>query len=159
MRLTIETASPEETARLGEILGELAAAGDALGISGDLGAGKTQLVRGLARGLDIEPALIYSPSFTLVAEHEGRLRLHHIDLFRLDEPVSASDEREIGLTEYLESDGVTAIEWHRKLDRSATAWTAEIDIEVGDGSRRRIVLSAKTPRGELLLEALGARWR
>jgi len=159
MRLTIDTASPEETARLGQVLGELATAGDAVGISGDLGAGKTQLVRGLARGLDIEPALIYSPSFTLVAEHEGRLRLHHIDLFRLDEPVSASDEEEIGLTEYLESEGVTAVEWHRRLGRGAVAWTAEIDIEVGDGDRRRIVLSAETERGERWLDAVGSGWR
>src|SRR5438105_3506065 len=114
MRLEIETADPEETARLGEAIGRLLRAGDVVGISGDLGAGKTQLVRGVGRGLDIDPALIYSPSFTLVAEHEGRLRLNHIDLFRLGEPVSASDEEEIGLAEYLTTSGITAVEWHRK---------------------------------------------
>jgi tRNA threonylcarbamoyladenosine biosynthesis protein TsaE len=159
MRLAIDTTSAEETGHFGTVLGELAAPHDVIGISGDLGAGKTQLVRGLARGLDIDPALIYSPSFTLVAEHEGRLRLHHIDLFRLDEPVSASDEEEIGLAEYLESAGITAVEWHRKLRRPPTAWTAEIDIEVGEGNRRTIVLSSSSMRGERLLGELQRRWR
>ena len=83
MLLEIDSRDAEQTVRLGAALGALLRAGDVIGISGDLGAGKTQLVRGLARGLDIDPELIYSPSFTLVAEHEGRLRLNHIDLFRL----------------------------------------------------------------------------
>jgi len=159
MRLEIETADPDETARLGEAIGRLARAGDVVGISGDLGAGKTQLVRGLARGLDIDPALIYSPSFTLVAEHEGRLRLNHIDLFRLDEPVAASDEEEIGLAEYLTTSGITAVEWHRKLDRPASTWALEIDIEVGEGSRRTIRLSPASPRGQELVGELRRRWR
>ena len=159
MRRTFETSSPDETFRLGAALGRALAGGEVIGLAGDLGAGKTQLVRGLARGLDIDPALIYSPSFTLVAEHEGRLRLNHIDLFRLDEPVAASDEEEIGLAEYLTTSGITAVEWHRKLDRPASTWALEVDIEVGEGSRRTIRLSPASPRGQELVGELRRRWR
>ena len=98
MRRAIETASPEETSRLGTALGRALRGGEVIGLSGDLGAGKTQLVRGLAAGLDLPPDVIYSPSFTLVAEHEGRLRLNHIDLFRLGEPVEERDEERSGST-------------------------------------------------------------
>ena len=159
MLLQIDSGGAEETARLGASLGQLLCGGDVLGISGDLGAGKTQLVRGLARGLDIDPQLIYSPSFTLVAEHEGRLRLNHIDLFRLGEPVAASEEEEIGLAEYLTPSGVTAVEWHRKLARAAATWSLEIDIEVRDASRREVRLSATSARGETLLGELRRKWR
>ncbi|HSD10239.1 MAG TPA: tRNA (adenosine(37)-N6)-threonylcarbamoyltransferase complex ATPase subunit type 1 TsaE, partial [Candidatus Binatia bacterium] len=102
MRLRLESRSVAETLRTGEAVGRLLRGGEVVGIAGDLGAGKTELVRGLARGLDLEPDVIYSPSFTLVAEHEGRLRLNHIDLFRLGEHVEPSEEREIGLEEYLD---------------------------------------------------------
>jgi tRNA threonylcarbamoyladenosine biosynthesis protein TsaE len=154
MRLRIESGSAAQTLRIGTALGRLLRGGDVVGIAGDLGAGKTQLVRGLARGLDLEPDVIYSPSFTLVAEHEGRLRLNHIDLFRLGEHVERSEEQEIGLEEYLAPSGVTAIEWHRKLDRPRAAWTLEVDIEAGEGDRRTIRLEGQEPRGREILEAL-----
>src|SRR5260221_13383063 len=115
MLQTVETRSPEETFRFGAALGRLLRGGEVIGLSGDLGAGKTQLVRGLAQGLDIASDLIYSPSFTLVAEHEGRLRLNHIDLFRLGEHVERQDEDEIVLGDYLSPSGVTAVEWYEKL--------------------------------------------
>src|SRR5215475_10900990 len=119
MLLRVESGSAADTQRIGEILGLHVQAGDVVGLSGDLGAGKTQLVRGLAEGLDLPPDVIYSPSFTLVAEHEGRIRLNHIDLFRLGEPVEERDEEEIGLGDYLSPGGVTAIEWHEKLAGAA----------------------------------------
>ena len=154
MLLEIDSRDAEQTVRLGAALGALLCAGDVIGISGDLGAGKTQLVRGLARGLDLEADVIYSPSFTLVAEHEGRLRLNHIDLFRLGERVERSEEQEIGLEEYLAPSGVTAIEWYRKLDRPTAAWTLEIDIEAVEGDRRTIGLEGRDGRGKEILEAL-----
>lgn len=154
MRLEIESRSPEETFRLGRALGRLLVGGEVLGFGGDLGAGKTQLVRGLAQGLDIDPDVIYSPSFTLVAEHEGRLRLHHIDLYRLGERVRASDEEEIGLTEYLAPVGVTAIEWYRKLDKPSAVWSLEIDIAVHDGDHRTITIVGRGERAARILAAL-----
>lgn len=155
--LELESGSPEETLRLGRILGQGLRAGDVLGIDGDLGAGKTQLVRGLAGGLDIDPDVVYSPSFTLVAEHDGRLRLNHIDLFRLGEPVARADEDEIGLGDYLDPAGVTAIEWYRKLGERSGTWSLEIEIEIGQGNERTIRLSARTPRGKEILDELRRR--
>ncbi|MBI2962369.1 MAG: tRNA (adenosine(37)-N6)-threonylcarbamoyltransferase complex ATPase subunit type 1 TsaE [Deltaproteobacteria bacterium] len=154
MRLEIESRSPEQTFRLGCALGRLLTGGEVLGLSGELGAGKTQLVRGLAQGLDIDPDVIYSPSFTLVAEHDGRLRLNHIDLFRLGERVEQSDEEEIGLTEYLVPAGVTVIEWYRKLDKPPAAWSLEIDLAVHEGERRTITLEGRGERAARMLDAL-----
>jgi len=100
--------SPAETESLGERWGHAAQTGLVIGLSGDLGAGKTQLVKGLARGLGIA-ARVHSPTFTLLNEYGGgRLRLFHLDLYRLEtrgQMVSA------GLEEFLQPDGVTVIEW------------------------------------------------
>ena len=159
MLLEVESRSAADTFRIGEALGRLLEPGDVLGLSGDLGAGKTELVRGLARGLDIDPDVIYSPSFTLVAEHEGRLRLNHIDLFRLGEPVSLQEEEEIGLTDYLSPSGVTAVEWHRKLRARAGAWTLEVEIALGEGDRRSLGLEGEGPRAAAILGVLERSWR
>src|SRR5262249_45366868 len=109
--------------------------------------------------LDIDPDVIYSPSFTLVAEHEGRLRLNHIDLFRLGEPVSSREEEEIGLTEYLFPVGVTAVEWHRKLGSLSRAWTLQANFVIGSGDRRTVVFEGHGPRAEAMLGALETTWR
>jgi tRNA threonylcarbamoyladenosine biosynthesis protein TsaE len=154
MPLRIESRSVTETLDVGDAVGRSLRGGEVVGIAGDLGAGKTELVRGLARGLDLEPDVIYSPSFTLVAEHEGRLRLNHIDLFRLAEPVELGEEREIGLEEYLAPGGVTVIEWYRKLDRPKKTWTLEIEIEAGEGDLRTIRFEGSEGRGREILEAV-----
>lgn len=100
--------SPAETEALGETWGRAAERGRVIGLCGDLGAGKTQLVKGLARGLGIS-ARVQSPSFTLVNVYSGgRLTLFHLDLFRLDTPGQIAAA---GLEEYLEPAGVTVIEW------------------------------------------------
>lgn len=159
MRRTIETASPEETVGVGAALGRSLRGGDVIGLGGDLGAGKTQLVRGIAAGLDLSPDVIYSPTFTLVAEHEGRVRLNHIDLFRLGDHEARSDEEEIGLGEYLAPAGVTVIEWHRRLAGPPFRWTLEIEIEVHEGERRALVLTGEGRRAEEILRALEQAWR
>jgi len=101
--------SPEETAALGEAWGRAAQPGWVIGLTGDLGAGKTQLVKGLARGLGIT-ARVQSPTFVLVHEYNGgRLPLHHLDLYRLDTPDQIA---RAGLEEYLlKPDGVVVVEW------------------------------------------------
>ncbi len=101
--------SPEETAALGEQWGRDAAPGWLVGLSGDLGAGKTQLVKGLARGLGIQ-GRIHSPTFALVNEYnDGRLPLAHLDLYRLDTPEQIHGA---GLEEYFRSPpGVVVVEW------------------------------------------------
>jgi tRNA threonylcarbamoyladenosine biosynthesis protein TsaE len=104
--------SPAETERLGEGWGRRAAPGWVIGLSGDLGAGKTRLVQGLARGLGVQ-APILSPTFALVNEYrEGRLPLFHLDLYRLD---TLEDILAVGLDEYLwRLDGVTVVEWFER---------------------------------------------
>jgi tRNA threonylcarbamoyladenosine biosynthesis protein TsaE len=106
---TIASNSPEETLRLGEQWGHEAKPGWVIGLTGDLGAGKTQLVKGIARGLGISTR-IQSPTFTLVHEYrDGRLPLYHIDLYRLDTPEQVVAA---GLEPYFfQTDGVTVIEW------------------------------------------------
>jgi tRNA threonylcarbamoyladenosine biosynthesis protein TsaE len=101
--------SPEETAALGEQWGRDAKPGCVIGLTGDLGAGKTQLVKGIARGLGIT-ARIQSPTFALVNEYrEGRLPMAHLDLYRLDTPQQILSA---GLEEYFANPpGVTVIEW------------------------------------------------
>jgi tRNA threonylcarbamoyladenosine biosynthesis protein TsaE len=104
--------SPAETEALGERWGRAAQAGLVLALSGDLGAGKTQLVKGLARGLGVT-ARVHSPTFTLVNEYAGgRLRLFHLDLYRLETPAQL---RSAGVEEYLQPDGVAVIEWAERL--------------------------------------------
>lgn len=136
--------SPAQTAALGEEWGRAAESGLVLGLSGDLGAGKTQLVKGLARGLGIT-ARIQSPTFALVNVHAGgRLPLFHLDLYRLEtrEQIVAA-----GLEEYLKPAGVTVIEWAERLaddDRKpGTGPLARlyrrVRIEIVSETERRIV--------------------
>jgi tRNA threonylcarbamoyladenosine biosynthesis protein TsaE len=100
--------SPAETAALGEQWGRAAESGLVIGLSGDLGAGKTQFVKGLARGLGVA-ARVQSPTFALVNIYAGgRLTLFHLDLYRLDTPEQIAAA---GLEEYLQPAGVTVIEW------------------------------------------------
>ena len=119
-------------------------AGDVLLLEGDLGAGKTAFVRGLAAGLGADPDEVSSPTFTLVHEYRGgRLTLYHADLYRLKQV----ETEELGLEEQSVAAGVVAIEWPDRLTRPIPgAWIVEIEI-VGETSRRISV----TPSGSLAL--------
>ncbi len=102
--------SPEETQKLGRRIGELAVAGDAFLLVGELGAGKTCLTQGIAWGLDINEYTL-SPSFVIMRELYGRLPLYHIDLYRLDR---LEESVELGLDDYLYGRGVCVVEWAEK---------------------------------------------
>ena len=123
--------SPAETEALGETWGREAGNGWVLGLSGELGAGKTQLVRGLARGLGCSDR-VHSPTFTLVNIYGGgRLRLFHLDLYRLEtrEQIIAA-----GLEEYLNPAGVTVIEWAERWFDPKGPWSA---VRHQDGCTQR----------------------
>ena len=108
--------SPEETQALGERWGRDAAAGLVIGLSGDLGAGKTQLAKGVARGLGVTER-VHSPTFTLVNQYTGgRLPFFHVDLYRLDTPEQIIAA---GLEEYFRPAGVSVIEWAERWPRPA----------------------------------------
>lgn len=110
------------------------AAGDILLLSGNLGAGKTAFVRGLAEGLGIEPGEVSSPTFTLVHEYRGgRLTLYHVDLYRLDRAAT----EDLGLEELGVADGVLALEWPDRLVHDLHPAT-RVDIEIVDDTTRRI---------------------
>ena len=133
--------SPAETEALGEKFGRAAGRGLVLALSGDLGAGKTQLVKGLARGLGVT-ARVHSPTFTLVNEYSGgRLKLFHLDLYRLETPAQILSA---GIEEFLSPDGVAVIEWaERMLQRGALSAESgtlrRVNIEIVDDQTRRII--------------------
>jgi tRNA threonylcarbamoyladenosine biosynthesis protein TsaE len=128
------TNSDAETAALGRELAITLRAGDIVLLAGDLGAGKTAFVRGLAEGLGIDPRDVTSPTFTIVQEHRnGRLPLFHVDLYRL----KSIEVDDLGLDETTLAGGITAIEWPERLPRPFEG-AVRVSIEHGDGDLRTI---------------------
>ena len=126
----------EDTEQLAQALAGELRAGDVVLLSGPLGAGKTAFVRGLARGLGVDPDEVSSPTFTLIHEYRGgRLRLFHADLYRLGRAGAA----ELGLDELGIEDGVLAIEWPDRLGHGFKA-AIEVAIEIVDETSRRITV-------------------
>lgn len=139
MSAAYTTRSEQETATVASGLAKELRAGDILLLSGNLGAGKTAFVRGLAEGLGIDPREVSSPTFTLVHEYRGgRLALYHVDLYRLDR--AATDD--LGLEELGVRDGVLAIEWPDRLTH-ALEGARQIRIEIVDDTTRRIGFDEK----------------
>jgi tRNA threonylcarbamoyladenosine biosynthesis protein TsaE len=131
-----QSRSEQDTAAMGRELGSTLAAGDVVLLHGDLGAGKTAFVRGLAEGLGVDSQEVSSPTFTLVQEYRGgRLPLFHVDLYRLNDPREIDD---LGLDEIAE-DGVLAIEWAERAPRPPRQ-AIRIRIEHAGESERRIVI-------------------
>ncbi len=108
--LNLNSQSPEQTRLLGSYLGELAQKADVFLLVGELGAGKTCLVQGIAHGLAVKE-YAFSPSFVILREYHGRLPLYHIDFYRLDDIDEIAD---LGLEEYFYGDGVCVVEWAEK---------------------------------------------
>ena len=129
--------SPADTEALGEKFGRDAKSGLVIALSGDLGAGKTQFVRGLARGLGIS-GRVHSPTFTLVNEYGGgRLRLFHLDLYRLETPGQILSA---GIEEFLKPDGVSVIEWAERIYdlRMTIHDLKKVKIEIMSETERKI---------------------
>jgi tRNA threonylcarbamoyladenosine biosynthesis protein TsaE len=134
----IETAGEDETASAGEHLAGRLRPGDVVLLFGQLGAGKTAFVRGLARGLGASPDDVSSPTFTIIQEYAGRVTLYHVDLYRLD----GAEVRDLGLEELVSADGIVAIEWAERWDgRPDDAIEVRL-TEAGD-ERRRIEITAR----------------
>ena len=113
---------PAATRAIGRALGREAAPGTLIALVGELGAGKTQLAKGVAEGLDV-PTVVNSPTFVLMNEHVGRLRLYHVDAYRLGAPEEAA---EAGLIDDRQADGVVVIEWADRL----TGWLPPDRLEI-----------------------------
>ena len=142
--------SPGTTRALGARLGAAAAPGDVIALVGPLGAGKTELARGIARGLGVaEP--VTSPTFILVAEHAGRLPLFHVDCYRLD---GAEDALAAGILDDRAAEGVTVIEWAERLGAALPAGRLDVAIDGTGDAPRALVLRATDARHARLLGAL-----
>lgn len=146
--LEIETVGEEETEALGERLASCLVPGDVLALTGELGAGKTCLVRGLARGLGVDETTVASPSFTLINEYEGRLPLVHLDCYRLLTPETVA---ELGLDDYWAGEGVLAIEWAERVP-GLPEERLHVSIEWLDETRRRFRLKAGGELGRRLMK-------
>jgi tRNA threonylcarbamoyladenosine biosynthesis protein TsaE len=138
---TITTSSEAETTEAGERLGRTLNAGDVVLLYGDLGAGKTAFVRGLARGLDANPDDVSSPTFTIVQEYRGRTTLYHVDLYRL-EPAEIDD---LGLEDLVCGDGIVAIEWAERWKGRPDDVTEVWLEEAGDERRHVRIRAGLTP--------------
>ena len=111
--MVIHTQSATETVQIGKRIGKLLRAGDVIALFGELGSGKTHLVKGLAAGIEVKRShRIASPSFTFIHEYQGRIPFFHVDLFRLTTEEEAMD---LGLEEYFVRGGATAIEWADRI--------------------------------------------
>ena len=130
----IVTKSPRETQQLGERIGRSLKPDDILALSGDLGAGKTTLIQGIAKGLGIKD-YVTSPTFTLINEFKGRLNFYHIDLYRLED---ACDAEDIAIEEYFTKGGVTAIEWADKIKELLPEGSIKIGLRIKSDNEREI---------------------
>jgi tRNA threonylcarbamoyladenosine biosynthesis protein TsaE len=139
----VETRSAEQTRDFAAKLAEAARAGDRLALLGPLGAGKTQFAKGFAVGLGVSE-VVNSPSFTLMAEYEGRLPLFHQDLYRLN------DAEEIlggGLVDERQEEGVTLIEWGERLPRALDPRRVIVRFAVGEEDQRLLTVETAGTEG------------
>jgi tRNA threonylcarbamoyladenosine biosynthesis protein TsaE len=132
------TASAAETEDVAERLGRAFCGGEVVLLSGELGAGKTAFVRGLARGLGCDPDEVASPTFVLLTSYPGRLTLHHADLYRLG---GQGDDRELGLDELPGADGVLAVEWAERLSFRPWSRAWRVGLAHGGGDVRHVTVS------------------
>ncbi len=153
-RLTITTSSAARTRALGRRLAKLLRPGDVVLLQGELGAGKTTLAQGVGAGLKVEEP-VTSPSFVLLARHEGPVPLYHADLYRLTEP---EEVEELALAEQA-ADGVLLVEWPERASEALPAEHLLVAIDEVDGAPdvRRITVVANGPGYRRVLDGLSAR--
>ena len=138
--------SPEATFRLGEAIGRCLNKGDIIALSGELGSGKTCFTQGLAKGLDVLAGYnVTSPTFTLLNEYPGRIRLYHLDVYRLSGP---RDIEEIGYEDYFYGPGVIVIEWAEKVERLVPDYGIWIHFRHLEENTREIIISGPEDRLE-----------
>lgn len=147
-QVIIQSNSATQTIRLGKSIGKRLRAGDVVALEGELGAGKTQFIKGLALGAGVgESIYVSSPSFTLINEYPGKVLFYHIDLFRLENQKEAEG---LGLEDYFQGEGITAIEWADRIPRLLPKETLTIHILYTGKNTRSIRITAKGKRYENL---------
>ena len=136
MKLNIQTKTPEETELAGKALAKSLVAGAVIAMYGELGAGKTAFVRGMARGLR-SPSRVTSPTFTIVNEYEGSLPLFHFDMYRLG---SADELFDIGWDDYLARGGICVVEWSENVSKAFDGSEIRVTIKKTGENERSITI-------------------
>ncbi len=150
--LTFVTHGPEETYLVGKKLGENLRPGDVVALTGELGAGKTCLTQGIARGVGIpEEYRITSPTFTLINEYPGRFALYHMDMYRLS---GIKDLAEIGYDASLYEKGVVVVEWAEKIHEMLPEETIFVSLTYEEENKRQIAFSGKGERLADIMKAM-----
>ena len=136
--MTFTTANAEETIKLGEKIARRLKPGDLVALSGELGAGKTTLVKGMAKGLGVKNyRYVNSPSFVLVKEYKGKIPLFQFDIYRLN---NLKDIEDIGYEDYLARDGVVVIEWSGKMARILPKKRLNVALKIKSPGKRTIAI-------------------
>ena len=153
--MTLTSNSPEQTVRIGAMIGQVCQPGDAFALCGPLGAGKTQLVKGIAEGLEVsDPAGVTSPTFVLAQRYQGRLHLWHVDAYRLS---SADQMWDIGFDEMCASGGVVVVEWADHVAEAIPEDTLWVQLVPTGPQSRQIGLTRAGTTSRRLLEGLGRK--
>jgi tRNA threonylcarbamoyladenosine biosynthesis protein TsaE len=151
-QVVIQTKGASETIRIGRCIGSRLLPGDVVALVGELGAGKTQFIKGLAAGAGIRNSTyISSPSFTLIHEYPGKMIFYHIDLFRLGKEKEAE---ELGLEDYFRGQGITAIEWADKVPSLLPKEFLFVRIAYTGRNARSLEIIGKGKRYEELVNEL-----
>lgn len=159
--LIIQSTAPEQTLEVGKAIGTLTEPNTVITLSGNLGAGKTWLAKGIAYGMDVpDYEYVNSPAYDLVHEYIGRLKIFHLDLYRLDD---LSTDDQLMIQEFYGAGGVCLIEWPSRLEKYSSVYPAEylaIQIDAPDLDRadeRSITLSAKGQHHKMLMQQLAQK--
>ncbi|MCL5103970.1 MAG: tRNA (adenosine(37)-N6)-threonylcarbamoyltransferase complex ATPase subunit type 1 TsaE [Armatimonadetes bacterium] len=142
MKAITHTDNSDQTMEFGEALGRKLRAGDVVALFGDLGAGKTTLTKGIAKGMNVEEE-VHSPTFTLIHEHLGPTPLYHVDLYRLE---TEAEVESIGIEEYIHGDGVTVIEWADRMKSMLPQERLDIELRRKAGDERALVIETESRR-------------
>ena len=151
----IELNGLEQTEKFAGVIGEVAMAGDNVVLTGDLGAGKTTLTKGVAQGLGIDQ-MIKSPTYTIIREYnQGRLPLYHMDIYRV-----AASGADLGLDEYFEGEGLSVVEWGNLLEEALPEDYLELVLEKSDTDleKRYVKLHAYGEQGSNFKKRIMEQW-
>jgi tRNA threonylcarbamoyladenosine biosynthesis protein TsaE len=154
--LELKTRGASQTLQVGRTLGRMLHEGTVIALTGDLGAGKTVLVKGIAEGLGIrDEREVTSPTFVLINEYSGRLPIYHVDLYRLEEP---GEVEELGWEEFAFGSGVALVEWAEKISSKLPAERIEVRIQWLGEEERKMTFSGRGRAAQEMVERLGKEW-
>lgn len=132
---TVESSSPDETIQLAKRFAQTIKPGDVVCLKGNLGAGKTQFVRGFVQGLGLSGDVVSSPTFTIINEYDGKLPVYHFDCYRLEH---VEEALEIGAEEYLYGDGVCIVEWPDRIRDLLPPSSKHVTFSITGKNKREI---------------------